>query len=98
ELVRLHRTLATVDLHRHARVAAQAHDVVYVDIDGGHVAQHVQRVAAFGARHVANDIRITIRSELYVLPLPGDRDGLQRERRGRERDRSEVDAGRADVQ
>ena len=91
ELRRLHRTRAAVDLDDHAGVAAQADDVVDVDVDGGHIAQHVECGAAASRRHVANDVGVAVRSELGGLLVHRNDDGLQLERHRRERHRAEVD-------
>ena len=92
ELRGLERTRAPVDLHDHSRIAAQAHDIVDVDVDRRNAAQHVERSSAASCSHVAHDVCVAIRRELYRLLLGGDVDCVQLQRRRGQRNRSNVNA------
>ena len=81
ELCRLHRSRASIDLDDHAAVAAKAHDIVDVDIDRRDVAQHVQRGATLGGRHIADDVNIAVGGKLDVLPLTRYLERLQLDHR-----------------
>ena len=69
ELRSLEGARTTIDLDDDTRVAAQAHVIVDVDVHGGDIAQDVERGAAFGSGHVANDIARPIRLDLNRFAL-----------------------------
>ena len=92
ELRRLQRTGTAVDLHDHTGVAAQADNVIDVDIDRGDIAQHVECGAAFVGRHIADHVGVPVWSEAHFLPLPGYHLRLQRDRHCFESHSSNVNA------
>jgi hypothetical protein len=94
ELLPAHRRDAAVDLHHHVRVAAQRHVVVAVDLDGGHVAQHVHRRAAAGRRHVLHGEAVAVGGERLGAAVGAHLDARQLRRHGGEREGAEVHARR----
>src|SRR5262249_12158212 len=93
ELCALEWARAAVDLDDDAGVAAQADVVVDVDVDRWNVAQDVERRTTLGRRHVAHDVGRSIRLDLDLLALRGDRLRLELERNLRERNDADVDVG-----
>jgi hypothetical protein len=90
ELSRLQRAGTAVQLDDHIRIAAQAHDVVDVDVHSGDIAEHIERRAALGRRHVAHDVGRPIGRNLYIMPLSRDFKRLQLHRCGHQGDGSQI--------
>jgi hypothetical protein len=93
ELRSLEGARTTIDLDHDSRVAAETDVIVDVDVHSWDIAQDVERGAALGRGHVANDIARPIRLDLDLFALRGDGLSLKLERDLSERDDADVDIG-----